>query len=156
MPTLPHTRSCYVCGLQNGLGFRLDLTEENQVVESRFQFKPEHCGFPEVVHGGQITTILDEMMAWAIGVSTKRFAYCAELNVRFVRPVSPGIDVIARGKLVENKRGRLYFAEAQILGADGDLMAEAHGKFLPLPESGQKAMRLEFLEDPTSVLGPPS
>ena len=154
MQTLPQTRSCYVCGLQNPLGFQLDLTEDQQRVETRFRFKPEHCGFPGVVHGGQITTILDELMAWAVGVSTRQFAYCAELSVRFVRPIAPGVEIIGRGELLENKRGRLFLVSARLLNASDELFAEANGKFLPLPAEGQRAMRSEFIEDPTAVLGP--
>jgi uncharacterized protein (TIGR00369 family) len=154
MQALPQTRGCFVCGAYNPVGFKLELTENQQRVESQFQFKPEHCGFPEVVHGGLITTILDETMAWTVGVCAQKFAYCAELTVRFLRPIAPGTDMVARGEMIENKRGRLFLVRAEIVNLQGDLMAEASGKFLPLPEEGQRSMRAEFIQDPTPVLGP--
>lgn len=154
MQTLPQTRSCFVCGVHNPVGFQLALTEDQQRVESRFQFRAEHCGFPGVVHGGLITTILDESMAWAVGVSAGKFAYCAELTVRFLRPIAPDVNMTAHGEVVENKRGRLFLVRAEITNQQGDLMAEATGKFLPLPEESQRAMRSEFVGDPTAILGP--
>lgn len=154
MQPLPQTRSCFVCGVHNPVGFKLALTQDQQRVESRFQFRAEHCGFPGVVHGGLITTILDESMAWAVGVSAGKFAYCAELTVRFLRPIAPDVNMIAHGEVVENKRGRLFLVRAEITNQQGDLMAEATGKFLPLPEDGQRSMRSEFVGDPTAILGP--
>ena len=93
-------------------------------------------------------------MAWTVGVCAQKFAYCAELTVRFLRPIAPGTDMVARGEMIENKRGRLFLVRAEIVNLQGDLMAEASGKFLPLPEEGQRSMRAEFIQDPTPVLGP--
>jgi uncharacterized protein (TIGR00369 family) len=154
MPTLPQTRGCFCCGVHNTKGLQLGFTHEQQQVEARFQFQAEHCGFPAVVHGGLISTVLDETMAWVIGVNARQFAYCAELKVRFLRPAIPGVDLVVRGELVANKRDRLYLARAELRNEAGELLAEGEGKFMPLPASAQQAMRTEFIEDPTPILGP--
>ncbi len=36
----------------------------------------EHVGFKGVTHGGILATVLDEIMVWAVAVSTRRFADC--------------------------------------------------------------------------------
>jgi acyl-coenzyme A thioesterase PaaI-like protein len=145
---LPKTRSCFCCGESNPLGFRFDLAQSGDVVETRFSFKPEYCGFPGVVHGGLITAALDELMAWAVGISAGRFAYAAEINVRFLQPVAPGVSVLGRGRLVENKRNRLFLPEAEILSDDGAVIhAASTGKFLPLPDAAERKLRSEFIGD---------
>src|SRR4051812_15254316 len=100
MQILPHTKSCFVCGEANPSGLRLRFETDGRVVTSRFTPRREHIGFKDVVHGGIIATLLDEVMVWACAVQTKRFAYCAELNVRFVRAVHPGDETLASAKLV--------------------------------------------------------
>lgn len=153
MKKLPRTRSCFCCGVDNPLGFRFDLLRTQDAVETRFQFRPEYCGFPGVVHGGLVTAALDELMAWAVGVCAGQFAYAAELNVRFLRPIQPGVEMIGRGELAETRRGRLFLPKARILALDGALHARAEGKFLPLPPAEQEAMRAEFVDDAGELFG---
>jgi hypothetical protein len=91
-----------------------------------------------------------------IGVNARRFAYAAELNIRFVRTAAPGVPLVARGELLENKKGRLFVVKGSLLNTDGDLLAEGHGKFLPVPETQHGALFRDFAEDPTRWLGPES
>src|SRR5215216_5539814 len=99
MKFLPHTHSCFVCGESNPAGLNLRFETDGRIVRAGFTPRPEHIGFKQVVHGGIIATVLDEIMVWACAVSVKRFAFCAELNVRFANPVRPGEPVIATAEL---------------------------------------------------------
>jgi uncharacterized protein (TIGR00369 family) len=152
MEALPRTRSCFVCGTENPLGLDLDVASDRRVVEARLRFRPEHAGLSDTVHGGLLSTVLDEMMAWACGVATRRLAYCAEMTVRFVRPVAPGIEVTGRGELVENRRGRLFMARAELRNPAGEILAEATGKFMPVPGELQRRVLADFAADPTEWL----
>ena len=89
MKLLPHTRSCFVCGEANPAGLKLRFETDGRVVQTRFVPRAEHVGFRQTVHGGLIATLLDEIMVWACAVQTKRFAFCAELSVRFIGLVRP-------------------------------------------------------------------
>src|SRR2546430_16646152 len=64
MLKLPHTKSCFVCGLNNPLGLKLDFETDGQNVRARFVPRTEHVGFRETVHGGLISTVLGEAMVW--------------------------------------------------------------------------------------------
>src|SRR5689334_4462872 len=106
MKVLPHTHSCFVCGDSNAIGLKLHFETDGHIVRTHFTPRPEHVGFSQVVHGGILATLLDEIMVWACGVQTKRFAYCAELTVRFLQPLQPGQEVIATGELITNRRDK--------------------------------------------------
>src|SRR6267154_5285639 len=108
MRALPHTRSCFVCGESNPIGLRLRFETDGRVVQTRFIPRIEHSGFKQIIHGGLIATVLDEIMVWACAVQTKRFAFCAEINVRFLSPARPGEELIATGKLATNRRNKIY------------------------------------------------
>ena len=99
MRALPHTYSCFVCGESNPIGLRLRFETDGRMVQTRFVPRPEHIGFKQTVHGGLIATLLDEAMVWACAVQTKRFAFCADLNVRFLNPVKPNIEALATDAL---------------------------------------------------------
>ena len=147
--SLPVTRGCFVCGIENPLGLGLTLASDGRSVEVPVRFRPEHCGFSGVVHGGLISTVLDEVMAWVIGVNTRSFAFAAELNVRFLRSVEPGIPMKVRAELTADRRGRLFLTRGEVLGPEGGLHAEATGKFLPIPAERQAAMLADFAVDPS-------
>ena len=149
MIALPRSRSCFGCGMKNPLGLDLAPATDGSRVEIRFRFRPEYAGFRNTVHGGILSTALDEVMAWVCGVAAHQFAYCAELNVRFLRPVVPEEDVLGVGELVENRRGRLFSCRAELLQA-GVRCAEATGKYLPVDRSVTEALKQDFEEDPTA------
>src|SRR5437867_2396706 len=153
MRTLPHTRSCFVCGESNPIGLKLRFETDGRIVQTRFLPRAEHVGFRQTVHGGLIATLLDEMMVWACAVQTRRFAFCAELNVRFVHPLRPNDPVIAEAQLITNHRNRMFEAKAELRNQAGLVLATATGKYLPIKEANAMEMATDFVGDARWVFG---
>jgi acyl-coenzyme A thioesterase PaaI-like protein len=153
MQELPHTHSCFVCGESNAIGFRLRFETDGRTVQTRFCPRPEHIGFKNVVHGGLIATVLDEVMVWGCAVGTRKFAYCAELTVRFLSPVRPGEELVAVGELATNRKGRIFEAKGVLRDRTGKNLAEATGKYLPIKAEDVRAMARDFVGDAKWLLG---
>ena len=151
MRKLPPSRSCFVCGESNPIGLKLELETNGRMIRAVFVPRAEHIGFKQTVHGGILSTLLDEMMAWACAVQAKRFAFCAELQVRFLQPVRPGEEITALGELVTNRRGKLFEAKAELRNQQGTLLASATGKYLPVKEVDVAEMAGDFSGDPRWV-----
>jgi uncharacterized protein (TIGR00369 family) len=147
MKELPHTRTCFVCGEANAAGLKLRFETDRQIVTTRFVPRPEHVGFKQTVHGGVIAAVLDEIMVWACAVQTKRFAFCAELNVRFLQPLRPSQEVLGQGQLVANRRGKLFEARAELQDQAGTVLAAATGKYLPIKEETLAGLTEDFIGD---------
>lgn len=141
---LPRTHSCFVCGESNPLGMKLRFHAHGKEIHAEFTPRPEHMGFKGVVHGGLQATVLDEILAWACAVATGKFGYCAELTVRFQKPVGPGEKLSVRARLVENKRDRIHIAEAEIRNEAGEICSTASGKYVPIPNEKLIPMLGEF------------
>lgn len=152
MQTLPHTRSCFVCGEANPLGLKLRFETDGQLVRATFSPRPEHIGFKGVVHGGLIATVLDEIMVWACAVTTRRFAFCAEMSVRFLNPMPPGAVVKLTGELTANRKGRIFEARGMAQDADGLMLAEATGKYLPIKNANVAELAADFVGDAAWLL----
>jgi len=148
MRTLPHTRSCFVCGEANPAGLNLRFESDGRTVRTRFTPRAEHVGFQQVVHGGIVSTLLDEIMVWACAVATRRFAFCAELKVRFVKPARPGEELHVSGELLANRRNRVYEAKAELKNPVGELLAVATGKYLPIRDTDAAGLMTDFVGDP--------
>ncbi len=110
---------CFACGRSNPHGLRLDgFRLEGDSYAFDWTPEPHFQGWPRIVHGGIITTVLDEAVTrllWEQGIA----ALTAEISVRFLRPlpVNTGTRVQAR---MTDQRGRLIHAEAAISDADGE------------------------------------
>jgi len=146
MTQLPHTHSCFVCGESNPIGLNLRFETDGRIVRTRFTPRREHIGFKQVVHGGLIATVLDEIMVWACVTQTKRFAYCAEMTVRFQNPLRPGEETLATAELVANRRDRIFEVKSELKHSAGQILATATGKYIPV-----KAMELADMA--TDVVG---
>jgi acyl-coenzyme A thioesterase PaaI-like protein len=154
MRALPHTHSCFVCGDSNASGLKLRFETDGRMVQARFVPRPEHAGFKQTVHGGIIATVLDEIMVWACAVQSRRFAYCAELNVRFASPLRPGEEALLTGELVSNRRNKLFEAAGEMRDGSGRLLASATGKYLPLKETEIPEMLADFVGDTGGLFAP--
>lgn len=152
MRELPHTRSCFVCGEANPLGLNLRFETDGQRVWAQFTPRGEHMGFKDVIHGGLLATVLDEIMVWACAVRTGRFAYSVEMTVRYHRPARPGERLLLSGELTANRRGRLFEARAGVCNGRNELLAQAMGKYMPIPTTALPPM-LEELSGPWPLPG---
>ncbi|MBN2587816.1 MAG: PaaI family thioesterase [Candidatus Fermentibacteraceae bacterium] len=120
-------RHCFVCGEKNPFG--LQLQPKGKDGRGTISWVPDrrHQGFEGVVHGGLISTLLDESMAYA-AMSVGGFCATAEIAVKFIRPVRTGIPVKIEARLVE-QRGRLLKLEASVI-QEGEEKAKGRGTFL--------------------------
>jgi uncharacterized protein (TIGR00369 family) len=147
MRELPHTRSCFVCGEDNPGGLHLRFTTDGRTVRARFRPGAAHIGFRGIVHGGLLATLLDEIMVWACAVSARRFAFCAELQVRFLNPTRPGDEIIATGEMLANRKDKVYEAKATLTDSSGRSLAEATGKYLPIKSGNVTGMLSDVIGD---------
>jgi hypothetical protein len=61
MEKQPNSRMCFVCGIENPIGLKLKFyTDDEGRCIARFRPKPQHQGYPGQLHGGIISTLLDE------------------------------------------------------------------------------------------------
>jgi len=147
MRELPHTHSCFVCGEANPLGLKLRFETDGRVVHTRFVPQADHMGFKDVIHGGLLATVLDEIMVWACAVQTRQFAFCAEMSVRFRRSAKPQDALLVTGELVANRHGKVFDAKASVTNAGGKILAEATGKYMPIRNPDLPPMLGELVGD---------
>jgi uncharacterized protein (TIGR00369 family) len=119
---------CFGCGKNNPIGLKLefDLDEDGMAVEGRFTPRREHEGYTGIVHGGIVATMLDEAMVklvWDLGIS----AVTASLEVRMVKPVRVGGELVIRGR-VDSQQGRMIYTSAEVEDTEGNVLARGKAK----------------------------
>jgi acyl-coenzyme A thioesterase PaaI-like protein len=95
-------------------------------METKFRPEKVHQGFNNIVHGGIISLILDEIMLnllWRIG----KPSLTASLEISFKKPAMVGETLIFKAK-IERERKKLIYTKAEAYLEDGVLIAEARAK----------------------------
>ncbi len=113
---------CFACGPRNPIGLKLTFREENDTYLSTFTPGPEHQGYNGIMHGGLVSTLLDEIMArylYAKGLT----AVTAKLEVRFRHPTPIGQALSISG-WITGQRGKMYELAGKITLPDGTVTAE--------------------------------
>jgi acyl-coenzyme A thioesterase PaaI-like protein len=147
---LPYTKNCFVCGAHNPYGLHLRFRREGDEVLADFTPAAQHAGFRDIVHGGIISTALDEAMFWAAATTTKRFCLAAELNVRFLQKVSVGEKYLIVAKLDADRR-RVWESSAELRDATGAVCARATCKQMPMGAAAARHAAEDFLPDEQTV-----
>ncbi|MEW6712027.1 MAG: radical SAM protein [Candidatus Riflebacteria bacterium] len=120
---------CFVCGNRNDFGLHIPMKESVKDGTCTFSWTPGPAfqGYAGIVHGGILSTLLDESMAYALmdgGIKV----VTADIRVRFHRPSPVGISLKFIATRV-GQRKNLHFARASVLLPDGTVLAEAEGRF---------------------------
>lgn len=121
---------CFACGKDNPFGLHLTFTEEGEDYVCRWHPQPQHQGWSAILHGGLVSTVLDETMTWRL-VSRGINVVTAELTVRLKAPTPLDQELTIRGRVVGQRR-RLYEVEGEIHLPDGTVTATATGKFMEI------------------------
>lgn len=119
---------CVACGEDNPRGLHLQFRHEGDDYVCDFTPERFHQGWKGIVHGGILATLLDEAMNHMLSHNGEPVA-TAELTVRYRRPVKVGEPLQVRARLVRS-RPPLYVAEAKIVDAAGQVVAEAGAKLM--------------------------
>ncbi len=122
---------CFVCGKLNprGLHIQVHYQEEARLAETELVLPREYQGWPDVVHGGLLATLLDELMAHAVW----RFAgpgVTLNLEVSYKKPLKPGEAFRVWGAVEESTNRRLKAHGEVIRLADSALIARGSSRFL--------------------------
>jgi uncharacterized protein (TIGR00369 family) len=120
--------SCFACGDKNENGLRLKISECDKGVCATVKLPCWSGGYQNVVHGGIIATILDEMAVWA-AFKRGHKSVTGELNMRIKRPMTVGETYQAEAMVV-NVKHQLIEAKSTIVDENCQPVASATVKLL--------------------------
>jgi uncharacterized protein (TIGR00369 family) len=121
---------CFVCGENNPDGLRLsfEIDKEKKTLKTIFVASPTFQGWDGIVHGGMISTLLDEAMAklvYELGYQ----AVTAFLEVKFKKPAPILEPLHVHGELTEVSK-RLIKAKGRVVKEDGTILSEGKSTFI--------------------------
>ena len=137
----PH--NCFACGTLNANGLHLDLHVDGQRCWTELAIPARFQGWDEIAHGGIVSTILDEVMAWSL-VDHDNWGLTARLAVDFKRPVPLEQAILTEGWITQSRR-RLIYTAARITNlATGELLATAEATYVAAPADRKRELKERY------------
>lgn len=128
---------CCVCGTANQGGLQIQFVPEGPGrVTASFLGGPTHEGYPGLVHGGVISTLVDGAMTnclFSLGIR----AVTAELTVRYLKGVRADREAHVTAWWLRT-RGHFHAVQAEIRQNDR-LVVRAYAKFMDRPRPRKTA-----------------
>lgn len=131
----PLSDMCFVCGVDNdcSLKTRIFNLEDDRAL-AIFSGQDIHQSYPNRMHGGLITAILDEVVGRAIQTNQDIWGVTMKFTTKYLKPIFLNQKLYAVGKIT--KITRLTFeGEGYICDIDGNILAEGKGLYRILSQA---------------------
>ena len=134
--------NCFGCSPTNPSGLQMSFLAGDSSVTSHVTV-PEHlCGWNKLVHGGVLSTILDEIMSWAAIHLLKQIPMTKSISVDFIKPVYVGHPLNVEGRVLEKIGRRDALMEGKILNANDECCTRATGTFAIFSPAVAKRLKI--------------
>ena len=138
-------RGCFACGMNNPVGLHMEFYTDGHTVFSWLKVPPQLCGWRHIIHGGIISTILDEVMSWTAHHMIKKLILTRSIQVEFLHPLFVEKEIRAEGRVRRLNSDREAVLAAEIINDSGKPCARATGTFALL--TPKVARRLGVIEE---------
>lgn len=119
---------CFVCGPKNPIGLKLDFHFNGKTIKTEFIPGKEHQGYVDIVHGGIISTLLDEVMI-KLAIAMDMPAVTASMEIRLRKAVNVGEKIKVHAKMLKIT-SKLLESYAEAVTENNVVVAEAKGKLV--------------------------
>jgi uncharacterized protein (TIGR00369 family) len=137
----PH--HCFACGELNEVGLHLRLNLEPGRCWTELALPRRFEGWEGIIHGGILSTILDEVMAWSL-VSHDNWGVTARMSIDFRKPVTVGQAIRAEGWITESRR-RIQVTAGRIVDAESGVeLAVAEATYVAATEAHKRELKERY------------
>lgn len=121
--------SCFGCSSINASGLQMKFFTNGEVLYSWLSVPSHLCGWDDMVHGGVLAAILDEIMSWTAIHFSKRFSVTQAMSFKFHKSVLIGEEIRAEGRVLEFKRKKEAIVEGHLYKGNNTLCVKSVGTF---------------------------
>jgi uncharacterized protein (TIGR00369 family) len=139
------SHNCFACSSKNKFGLQMKLFTDGEAVYSGLSVPDHMGGWKNIVHGGIVSTILDEIMGWAGLYFLKKITLTKSITVDFIKAVHIGEGLDAEARVIHIHDDKTASIEGFLYNEKKELCAKATGSFTVL--SPKLAKRIGVMTD---------
>ncbi|RJQ65303.1 MAG: PaaI family thioesterase [Desulfobacteraceae bacterium] len=133
---------CFACGSKNPFGLHMKLFTDGNSVICDIVVPGHLSGWGNLVHGGIITTLLDETMSWTAIHLLKRLILTRCMEIEFILPVAPNIPLRTEGRIQERIKNTAALVNGVLYDPAGRACARSRGRFALISAKMMRRMKI--------------
>lgn len=135
--------NCFGCAPDNPIGLHMEFFEEGEQVICFWRPQEHFEGWVGVLHGGIVSTLVDETAGWVVTRKLQAAGMTSRLNMRFHKAImSNEVQLTIKAHLVEQRRN-IATIEATVENAHGEVCAEGQAIYFVLSDEKSAEMGFE-------------
>lgn len=142
IPTHLFDNKCFACGKNNPESLKMTFYTYEKYLFSQVNIDENKRGWEQIVHGGIISTILDEIMAWTAIYFTKSFMLTKSININYLNSITVNSTVKSLGWIEKKLSKKELIIKSRIYSEENKLCAEAEGRFAIFSERLARKFKL--------------
>jgi len=141
LPTHIWSKECFACGTENSHGLHMPFYADDKYLWSEIELRDCYKGWDQVIHGGVLSTILDEIMGWAAIYITKNIILTKSMSISYHEKVSTNSRIRAFAWIEEIRRNEITL-KSELYNDNGVLCTSANGLYALFPLKLARRLRL--------------
>jgi acyl-coenzyme A thioesterase PaaI-like protein len=126
--------NCFGCAPSNEFGLQMEFYDEGEETVCEWEPRPHFQGYGNILHGGIISTLMDEIASWYVFTKLKTAGVTYKLEVQFKSPVyTDRGSIILRAKLKDLSK-RKADIDVKLYDHTGELCSEGVVGYFVFPE----------------------
>ena len=136
--------NCFGCSPNNPFGLHMEFFEDGDYIVSKWHPERNYQGWVDTMHGGVLSTLIDETCGWVVTRKMQTSGFTTSLNVKFRKAVSTNEPVLTiRANIVKQMRN-LLFIHAEISNSQGEVCVEGETTYFLMNQ--EKAKEMGFIQ----------
>ena len=134
---------CFGCAPDNPIGLHMEFFEEGDNILCFWRPQDHFEGWVGVLHGGIISTLIDETAGWVVTRKLQAAGMTSKLEVTFRKPITSNeVQVTVKAHLSEQRRN-MAFIDVVVENAHSEVCAE--GRAIYSVMSAEKSEEMGFI-----------
>ena len=134
---------CFGCCPENPIGLHMVFYEDGDYIVSNWHPEKNYQGWVNTMHGGILSTLIDEVCGWVVTRKLQTSGYTVQLNVKFRKAVpTTEPELTIKAKVAKQVRNLVYI-NAEITNSKGELCNEGEAVYFLMNQ--EKAKEMGFL-----------
>jgi uncharacterized protein (TIGR00369 family) len=116
---------CFGCSEINPIGLHLKFTESNEYLLATWTPLETYQGYPNILHGGIIAALLDEIGGWCVSVKIGTAGVTSDMTTKYLYPVYLSKGDISLKAKIDEQSGKIAKISCELFDGQSKLCAEA-------------------------------
>jgi uncharacterized protein (TIGR00369 family) len=124
---------CFGCSQKNPAGLKLQFEELDKFIIATWQPSEIYQGYANVLHGGIIAALLDEIGAWCVSVKIGTAGVTSEMKTRYLSPVYINKGSLTLKATIAGQTKKSATINCFLYDGQSKLCAEAEAEYFIYP-----------------------